>query len=168
MNFRRDFFTLAVVLLLFAVVATASPFISDDVLQGHGSIGRSLLQALKSCPINFEFMNYTIITSKCKGPQYSANLCCSSLKEFACPYTEQINDLTNDCASTMFSYINLYGKYPPGLFPSECREGKQGLDCSAYLNKTVNSTSSANTIVQSLFPKIAGLVFGVTITLLVY
>lgn len=30
----------------------------------------------------------------------------------------------------MFSYINLYGKYPPGLFANECKEGKEGLDCS--------------------------------------
>ncbi|KAK5771978.1 hypothetical protein PVK06_048234 [Gossypium arboreum] len=41
----------------------------------------------------------------------------------------QINDFRTDCASTMFSYINLYGKYPPGLFAAECREGKQGLKC---------------------------------------
>ncbi|ESR66003.1 hypothetical protein CICLE_v10009724mg [Citrus x clementina] len=44
---------------------------------------------------------------------------------------DQINDLTTDCATTMFSYINLYGKYPPGLFASECREEKRGLECPA-------------------------------------
>ena len=81
--------------------------------------------------MNFEFLNYTIITSKCKGPNYPPNSCCGSFKEFACPYVDVINDLTNDCASTMFSYINLYGKYPPGLFASECREGKEGLACPA-------------------------------------
>ncbi|KHN01505.1 GPI-anchored protein LORELEI, partial [Glycine soja] len=32
--------------------------------------GRNLLQAKKSCPVNFEFLNYTIITCKCKGAQY--------------------------------------------------------------------------------------------------
>ena len=83
------------------------------------------------CPVNFEFLNYTIITSQCKGPQYLPNLCCGALKDFACPYADELNDLTNDCASTMFSYINLYGKYPPGLFSSECREGKEGLECAA-------------------------------------
>ncbi|GAY37709.1 hypothetical protein CUMW_031130 [Citrus unshiu] len=31
----------------------------------------------------------------------------------------------------MFSYINLYGKYPPGLFASECLKGKRGLECPA-------------------------------------
>ncbi|KAG1364275.1 putative GPI-anchored protein LLG1 [Cocos nucifera] len=31
----------------------------------------------------------------------------------------------------MFSYINLYGRYPPGLFASECKEGKEGLICPA-------------------------------------
>jgi hypothetical protein len=81
--------------------------------------------------VNFEFLNYTIITSKCKGPLYPADACCGAFTEFACPYVDVINDLTNDCASTMFSYINLYGKYPPGLFSSECRGGKEGLACPA-------------------------------------
>ncbi|WOK92013.1 GPI-anchored protein LORELEI-like [Canna indica] len=88
-------------------------------------------------------MNYTIITSRCKGPQYAANLCCTAFKEFACPYADQLNDATNDCATTMFSYINLYGKYPPGLFASECREGKEGLACSDNLQNSSNVDTSA-------------------------
>lgn len=27
----------------------------------------------------------------------------------------------------MFSFINLYGKYPPGFFASMCHEGKKGI-----------------------------------------
>ncbi|XAR56848.1 hypothetical protein NMG60_11037469 [Bertholletia excelsa] len=111
--------------------ASASTFLLDDLFGDRALVGRSLLQAKKACPVNFEFLNYTIITSQCKGPKYPPNLCCSALKEFACPYAEELNDLSNDCASTMFSYINLYGKYPPGLFASECREGKEGLACPA-------------------------------------
>lgn len=84
-----------------------------------------------ACPVNFEFQNYTILTSKCKGPLYLSKLCCPALKDFACQFADDINDLSTDCASTMFSYINLYGKYPPGLFSSECREGKLGLECPA-------------------------------------
>ncbi|XP_072978247.1 GPI-anchored protein LLG1 [Typha angustifolia] len=121
--------SLGAVLFMVLVGLAACSFISDDVFQLHGSTGRSLLQAKKSCPVNFEFKNYTIITSKCKGPQYPATLCCSAFKEFACPYSTELNDATNDCASTMFSYINLYGKYPPGLFASECRESQKGLAC---------------------------------------
>ncbi|CAJ1958527.1 unnamed protein product [Sphenostylis stenocarpa] len=83
------------------------------------------------CPVDFEFVNYTIITSKCKGPHYSAKECCAAFKEFACPYANLLNDLTNDCASIMFTYINLYGKYPPGLFASLCHQGKNGLKCPA-------------------------------------
>ncbi|KAJ4826773.1 hypothetical protein Tsubulata_001967 [Turnera subulata] len=94
-----------------------------------------------ACPVNFEFLNYTIITSKCKGPQYPPSLCCGSFKEFACPYADVLNDLTNDCASTMFSYINLYGKYPPGLFASECREGKNGLECPASAPSSMSDTN---------------------------
>ncbi|KAJ6770856.1 GPI-ANCHORED PROTEIN LLG1-RELATED-RELATED [Salix purpurea] len=83
------------------------------------------------CPVNFEIQNYTIITSQCKGPQYPPSSCCGSFKEFACPYVDVINDLTNDCASIMFSYINLNGNYPPGLFANLCRDGKLGLECPA-------------------------------------
>ncbi|KAF9624654.1 hypothetical protein IFM89_012700 [Coptis chinensis] len=88
----------------------------------------------KGCPQNFEFQNYTIITSQCKGPRYPPKLCCDAFKRFACPYAAYINDLASECASVMFSYINLYGKYPPGLFASECREGKAGLDCTGFLD----------------------------------
>ncbi|KAG6592130.1 GPI-anchored protein LLG2, partial [Cucurbita argyrosperma subsp. sororia] len=58
---------------------------------------------------------FSIITSKCKGPEYPANLRCSALEEFGCPYANYINDLTNNCASIMFTYIHLYGNYPSGL-----------------------------------------------------
>lgn len=92
---------------------------------------------IAGCPVNFEFLNYTIITSQCKGPRYPADPCCASFKELACPYTDVLNDLTNECASIMFSYINLYGNYPPGLFANECREGKLGLECPALPPSTV-------------------------------
>jgi hypothetical protein len=102
-----------------------------------------------ACPVNFEFLNYTIITSKCKGPQYPALACCAAFTEFACPYADDLNDSTNDCASTMFSYINLYGKYPPGLFARECRGGKQGLECPAVppsASANVNTSGSGKKI----------------------
>ncbi|XP_052207284.1 GPI-anchored protein LLG1 isoform X6 [Diospyros lotus] len=118
-------------LACFYVSASASTFISGDVFGDQVSIGRNLLQAKKACPVNFEFLNYTIITSKCKGPRYPADMCCAALAEFACPYADELNDLSNDCASTMFSYINLYGKYPPGLFANECKGDKKGLPCPA-------------------------------------
>ncbi|XP_047334346.1 GPI-anchored protein LLG1 [Impatiens glandulifera] len=121
--------------------------LSDDIFDDQASIGRNLLQAKQACSVNFEFQNYTIITSKCKGPQYPANLCCSAFKEFACPFSAELNDLSNDCASTMFSYINLYGKYPPGLFASQCREGKQGLACDAQPpSQTANLNDNGITI----------------------
>lgn len=91
------------------------------------------------CPVNFENQNYTIITSKCKGPNYPGKSCCNALKDFACPFADAINDLKNDCATTMFSYINIYGKYPPGLFASQCREGKEGLECPAEAPKPQKS-----------------------------
>uniref|UniRef100_A0A5B7BJ58 Putative GPI-anchored protein LORELEI n=1 Tax=Davidia involucrata TaxID=16924 RepID=A0A5B7BJ58_DAVIN len=134
-------------LLIGFSAASASAFISDDIFGSGASTGRNLLQAKKACPVNFEFLNYTIITSQCKGPQYPPNLCCPALKEFACPYTNELNDLTNDCATTMFSYINLYGKYPPGLFASECREGKEGLLCTAP-SPTESANASGSQIIN--------------------
>ncbi|KAA8524397.1 hypothetical protein F0562_010812 [Nyssa sinensis] len=125
----------------------SSSFISYDVYESNGSTGRNLLQAKADCSVNFETMNYTILTSQCKGPQYLPKLCCDAFKQFACPYTEQINDLKTNCAETMFSYINLYGKYPPGLFANLCKEGKEGLACSG--NET---TSSKDSVSQSGAP----------------
>ncbi|KAF3510478.1 hypothetical protein F2Q69_00001179 [Brassica cretica] len=85
----------------------------------------------------------------CKGPKFPVKECCSAFLDFACPYTEQLNDLSNDCATTMFSYINLYGKYPPGLFANQCKGGKEGLECPAMspasaadVNAAINTASS--------------------------
>lgn len=101
---------------------------------------------MAGCSVNFEAQNYTIITSQCKGPQYPPKPCCQALKEFACPFAADINDEENDCAATMFSYINLYGKYPPGLFASQCREGKEGLDCKEVLSPKASPSSSRGQI----------------------
>lgn len=86
-----------------------------------------LLQTKTPCSINFEYQNYTIITSQCKGPSYPVKACCNALLKFACPFAAEINDRSNDCAENMFSYINIIGKYPPGLFANECTNGTAGL-----------------------------------------
>lgn len=143
------FFSAAVVAELAS--AANGPFLSDSVFQSSaGSTGRSLLQAKNSCPVNFEFQNYTIITSKCKGPKFPASQCCAALKEFACPFNNYLNDESNECASTMFSYINLYGKYPPGLFSSECKEGKMGLSCADVPRKDSSTANSGYRAQSSL------------------
>jgi hypothetical protein len=110
-----------------------------------------------ACPVNFEFLNYTIIKSKCKGPRYPADACCAAFTEFACPYADVLNDLTNDCASTMFSYINLNGKYPPGLFANECGGGKQGLAChgpasAPSVSVSVNEITSGSQLMCYCYP----------------
>ncbi|KAK3006005.1 hypothetical protein RJ639_016020 [Escallonia herrerae] len=110
---------------LFAALASSAS-ISNNVFESHGVTGRSLLQQKAACPVNFESQNYTIMTSQCKGPNYQASSCCGAFKQLACPFSQQLNDLKNDCASTLFSYINVYGKYPPGLFASLCREDQDG------------------------------------------
>ncbi|GAB2301376.1 GPI-anchored protein llg1 [Dionaea muscipula] len=131
------------ILLLFANIPLSSSSSSTSDFQL--STGRKLMQTPQSCPVNFEFANYTILTSKCKGPLYPPAICCAAFKEFACPYVDEIDNQNNDCATTMFSYINLNGKYPPGLFSSECREGKLGLECPA-------ASSAQDKLLLLLFP----------------
>lgn len=99
-----------------------------------------------ACDIDFENQNYTIITSQCKGPNYQAKACCGSFKELACPFSDKLNDMKNDCATTLFSYINLYGKYPPGLFANMCHDDKEGLNCDEVMEakqKQQKSSSAA-------------------------
>ncbi|KAL0320931.1 UNVERIFIED_CONTAM: GPI-anchored protein LLG1 [Sesamum radiatum] len=136
--------------------ALSASAVVSDVVSGQRVLSqRRLLQAKKPCPVNFEFQNYTIITSQCKGPQYSPKLCCSAFKQFACPFVDELNDLRNDCALTMFSYININGKYPQGLFASLCREEKEGLVCppdppSSPVSVKDNKSSGSRIICQVL------------------
>ncbi|XP_039040043.1 GPI-anchored protein LLG3-like [Hibiscus syriacus] len=108
----------------------SSSHISKAALEGHETIGRILLQAKKECDEDFQHKNYTILTTMCKGPQYPREGCCNALSDFACPFVDKVNDQGTNCAPTMFSYINLYGKYPPGLFANLCTKDKEGLLCS--------------------------------------
>ncbi|KAJ6758084.1 GPI-ANCHORED PROTEIN LLG1-RELATED-RELATED [Salix koriyanagi] len=59
---------------------------SDDALDVHGGSGRTLLQMKKACNMSFENLDYSVLTDKCKGPQYPAKPCCDAFKEFACPF----------------------------------------------------------------------------------
>lgn len=101
------------------------------------------------CQLDVQSWNYSVITSKCKGPRYPANKCCDAFKELACPYSDDLNDVTNNCIITMFSYINRYGKYPIGLFANLCRDSRRGLECtqaqkSNYTSSTRRTSSATN------------------------
>ncbi|KAL1345872.1 hypothetical protein HN51_019547 [Arachis hypogaea] len=102
---------------------------------------RSLLQAKTACKVDMEKLNYTIITSQCKGPHYPPKICCNALKQLACPISKEINDEGSDCAQVMFSYINIHGKYPPGLFANQCKEESEGLNCENVVYPPSPSTS---------------------------
>ncbi|MCO5613242.1 hypothetical protein L7F22_067518 [Adiantum nelumboides] len=136
-----------IVLILLSFHASGDPRHISFPSAGGGGAGipnRRLLQVLTPCPVNFQDQNYTIILSECKGPSYAANACCAAFLKFACPFAEQINDNTTDCASTMFTYINIYGRYPPGLFANECRGDDKGLPCPA--NLTAPSSHAAQDV----------------------
>ncbi|CAH2077877.1 unnamed protein product [Thlaspi arvense] len=132
-------------LMALLVTLSSSTSISDSVFESQTSVsGRNLL-AMKKCEVNFESMNYTGMINQCRGPGFPAKECCSAFKEFACPFVNQINDRSSDCAKTMFSYLNVYGKYPPGLFANECKERKDGIVCP--------SSPHSPTIIASTAPR---------------
>ncbi|EOA17504.1 hypothetical protein CARUB_v10005837mg [Capsella rubella] len=144
-------------ILILSEFASSLHISLDEFDETHPSTSRALLQARATCKEDFASKNYTVITSKCKGPNYPAKVCCSAFKDFACPFAEAINDEKTDCASTMFSYINIYGRYPPGIFANMCKEGKEGLDCT-----DVKPTSSSH----ALFPLVPRHVLLITIFIL--
>lgn len=126
---------------------------------------------LTDCPVDMEGQNYTILTTKCKGPQYPPTLCCEALLEFCCGFVDEINDMNNNCAETMFSYINLYGQYPPGLFANQCKEGQQGLSCDkalkAQAEKAEIKASSSTSSLQTR-PQLRSLALALTPAFLLY
>ncbi|CAK8533219.1 unnamed protein product [Lathyrus sativus] len=137
------FFSSFLNFFLLITLATSSSFLSDNIFESDTFTGRTLLQTKKACGVDFQNQNYSIIIRQCKGPRYPPIACCEAFKQFACPFSDEINDLTTNCATIMFTYINAYGKYPPGLFAHECREGQKGLDCSQVkLANTYNISSS--------------------------
>ncbi|XP_044345681.1 GPI-anchored protein LLG1 [Triticum aestivum] len=126
----RLLFHAAVLAGLASASASPSVSVSDSVFQAStGSTGRSLLQTKRDCPMDFESQNYTIITSRCKGPQSPPTECCDAFKKFACPFSLYINNQSTNCADTMLTYINVHGSYPAALFADECQKGKEGVSC---------------------------------------
>ncbi|KAI4976801.1 hypothetical protein ZWY2020_050408 [Hordeum vulgare] len=100
--------------------ASAAPFVSACSIPEPGRAGRrSLLQTKDSCPLNFEYQDYTIITSKCKAPKYPLTECHDAFKEVACPFATYLNNRSTDCGDIMLAYIKLHGSYPAGLL-EEC------------------------------------------------
>ncbi|KAJ8527604.1 hypothetical protein K7X08_015055 [Anisodus acutangulus] len=97
-----------------------------------------------ACPVTFESQNYTIITSQCKPPEYQpAKQCCDAFLQFACPFEDLLNDLSNGCSDSMFSYIHTIG-YPTGLFGSMCKGTKEGLECPALApSRSADDTNSS-------------------------
>ncbi|KAL3631547.1 hypothetical protein CASFOL_024531 [Castilleja foliolosa] len=136
-------------LFFLALRFTSASYISNEVLEPHGLVGRALLQQKSTCTVDFENMNYTVVTSQCKGPNYTPERCCEPLKQLVCPIKDEFNDLKTNCADTFFSYLNLYGKYPPGLFAALCKEGEQGLDCQGVPDPPPPNQSGAHLLAES-------------------
>ncbi|CAF2036721.1 hypothetical protein BRARA_I00616 [Brassica rapa] len=107
-----------------------SLFISDGVYTVYSSRNLLLQTEKVQCPIDFHYLNYKIIKSRCKGPLYPPLQCCAAFKKLACPYSPYLNDESTDCLTVMLSDISLYGGYyPVGLFGNICLQGRQHIDC---------------------------------------
>ncbi|KAK4420090.1 GPI-anchored protein LLG3 [Sesamum alatum] len=121
--------SLLLVFLSFLVLGVASShYISNEGLHIHASAGRSLQQETSTCKA-VDNLNYTLMTSQCKGPHYTPEACCRPLKQLLCPIAKLFNDLTSPCGRIFFCNVDYYGKYPPSLFARICKEGPVGLDC---------------------------------------
>lgn len=81
-----------------------------------------------ACPVDFANQNYSIVTSVCNATAPDMPKCCSSFTEFACQFASYINDESTNCATAMFSYLNIAGNYQAQLFQG-CRGDAQGLPC---------------------------------------
>ncbi|KAJ7558198.1 hypothetical protein O6H91_04G027900 [Diphasiastrum complanatum] len=90
---------------------------------------RHLLQAKIPCPIDMANLNYTPCISICKAPNFPKVPCCEGFKAVVCPIVLYFNNASTDCPDEFFSYLNLYGSFPGGLFNDYCVEGVQGLAC---------------------------------------
>ncbi|KAL0340548.1 UNVERIFIED_CONTAM: GPI-anchored protein LLG1, partial [Sesamum radiatum] len=103
-------------------------------LELHESVvGRSLRQQPQKTCKAVENLNYSLLTSQCKGPNYTVQRCCVPLKQLICPILHQFNDLSTPCAEMFFCNANYLGRFPLGLFSRLCIEGKEGLDCRKIL-----------------------------------
>jgi len=82
------------------------------------------------CPVRFDTSpGLDAVVSSCRGVP-SAQRCCGAFKTYACPYSDVINDNSeNGCASAMFFEINVRGRLRPGIFSQLCVEGPFGLRC---------------------------------------
>lgn len=83
---------------------------------------------------------------------------------------DELNDVQNGCATIMFNYINLYGKYPPGLFANMCKEDKKGLNCDNIIppegnkpeeQKSHSAKGSKSSVVLMLIASILIILFNI-------
>ncbi|XP_011100611.1 GPI-anchored protein LLG2-like [Sesamum indicum] len=125
--------SLLLVFLSFLMLGfVSSHHLSNEGLELHGSSSGRSLQQDQTCP-EVENMNYTVLTSQCKGPNYTQERCCEPMKQLLCPIAAKFNDLSSPCGRIFFCNVDYLGNYPPRLFAGLCKEGKKGLDCRKYI-----------------------------------
>ncbi|CAM6095507.1 unnamed protein product [Calypogeia fissa] len=131
---------------IFALIVITSPSVAwarfsavveggtelEDIAAGRAG-SRGLLQSgtVGDCPYDFSTMDYSTVTSVCKGPSYDASVCCAPFTKLACNYKPQINDFNSLCPIYFMSYLNVAGSYPDGVFVGDGRCNSGNSLCSS-------------------------------------
>ncbi|KAL2630585.1 hypothetical protein R1flu_015271 [Riccia fluitans] len=138
----------SVFLLLLCLVGSSlshfsnAEFLEDEtafqVASEDSGVGRQLLQTLTPCPIQYAFFNFSPVLDACPNSTnisvvgtFNAKTCCQSLCKVLGSNGSFINDLTTDCSSQFFTYLNLAGNYSQGFFASICTDpnSPKGIYC---------------------------------------
>lgn len=130
-----------VAIAFLSVVSAAGNGEIEDGAMGAGIPTRHLLQTVQQCPVDFASQNYTIVTSVCNATDINKTACCEAFVIFACPFAQYINDQSNNCDTTMFSYLSAAGNYPTQLFET-CQGDENGLPCPLVPEPSPNPSSA--------------------------
>uniref|UniRef100_A0ACD5USY7 Uncharacterized protein n=1 Tax=Avena sativa TaxID=4498 RepID=A0ACD5USY7_AVESA len=130
---------LYVAVSMVAAAASAEPqprYISMAALKGGGtepasSSSRKLIGRLRTgiCPVPFDEMRRMgNIESKCKGQEVPKPHCCKAFKDFACPYSDLLDDFTTGCSGAMLIKLQTFCSVPMGYF-GFCGDSAMGITC---------------------------------------
>jgi hypothetical protein len=68
------------------------------------------------------------IGSKCRGQEIPKPQCCAAVKDFACPYSDLVDELTNGCNVELLDKAQTFCSVPIGYF-GFCGDSEFGISC---------------------------------------
>ena len=70
------------------------------------------------------------IEATCRGQEVPKPECCKAFKDFACPYSTLLDNLTNGCALELLMKVRSFCNVPREFFAA-CGDSDVGLTCPA-------------------------------------